>query len=95
MLSYKSSSLSSMSIMGADCTALHAHTRSALKRHKIIVWRTMSLCVAIEYVGACNNLHHNSQMEQFDWSEMTYYNYNHLFFVLQLSVHMHILSQYT
>ena len=33
-----------------------------------------SLHVAIEYVGACYNLHYYLQMEQFDWSEMTYYN---------------------
>ena len=33
-----------------------------------------SLRVTIEYVGACNNLHYYPQMEQLDWSEMTYYN---------------------
>ena len=33
-----------------------------------------SLRVAIEYICACYNLHHYPQMEQFDWSEMTYYN---------------------
>ena len=29
---------------------------------------------SVEYVGICNNLHYYPQMEQFDWSEMTYYN---------------------
>ena len=36
-------------------------------------YRPASLRVAIEYVGACNNLHYYPQMEQFDWLEMMYY----------------------
>ena len=37
-------------------------------------YRSASLHIAIGYVGACYNLHYYPQMEQFDWSEMTYYN---------------------
>ena len=48
------------------------HTRFELKTTK--KYRPASLRIAIEYVGACYNLHYYPQMEQLDWSEITYYN---------------------
>ena len=70
---YYSSSLSSISITRAEpLTVLHCmHTRSAMLCTQMTLnYCLVSLSVAI---GACNNLHYYPQMEQFDWSEMTYY----------------------